>query len=134
VLSANYLRVMLRDTYETPYDRTCMHEFVVSGRAIKSECGVRTLDVAKRLLDYGCHPPTVYFPLIVEEAMMLEPTETEPLSSLDRLVDALVAIAREAHETPDLVKGAPYTTPVRRIDEARAAREPRLRWTAPSGE
>jgi glycine dehydrogenase subunit 2 len=128
VLSANYLRVRLRETYDLPYDRTCMHEFVLSGARLKRETGVRTLDVAKRLLDYGYHPPTIYFPLLVDEALMIEPTETEPPGELDAFADALIAIAKEAHDSPDTVTGAPFTTPVRRIDEAAAARNPNLRW------
>lgn len=128
VLSANYLKERLKGTYELPYDRTCMHEFVLSGSRLRREHGVRTLDVAKRLLDHGFHPPTVYFPLLVEEALMIEPTETEPLAQLDALADAMIAIAAEAEADPDLVRGAPYTTPVRRLDEASAARNPQLRW------
>jgi glycine dehydrogenase subunit 2 len=128
VLSANYLKERLRDAYDLPYDRTCMHEFVLSGSRQKRENGVRTLDVAKRLLDHGFHPPTVYFPLIVDEALMIEPTETESLEELDRFVEAMLAIAEEAASDPELVKGAPYTTPVRRLDEAGAARNPDLRY------
>jgi len=131
VLSANYLKERLKGAYDLPYDRPCMHEFVLSGARQKRDHGVRTLDIAKRLLDYGYHPPTVYFPLLVEEAIMIEPTETEPLSALDAFADAMIAIAQEAQSDPDLVKGAPYTTPVRRLDEARAARTPDLHWTAP---
>jgi glycine dehydrogenase subunit 2 len=133
VLSANYLKERLKGTFELPYDRICMHEFVLSGARQKRDNGVRTLDIAKRLLDYGFHPPTVYFPLLVDEALMVEPTETEPVAALDAFADALIAIAEEAVAQPDLVKGAPYTTPVRRLDEARAAREPVLRWTPPEG-
>ncbi len=128
VLAANYVLSKVRDALELPYGRRCMHEFVVSGAQLKRETGVRTLDVAKRLLDYGFHPPTVYFPLLVEEALMVEPTETEPLAALDAFAEALVAIVKEAHDDPDIVRGAPYTTPVRRLDEARAARTPDLRW------
>jgi glycine dehydrogenase subunit 2 len=128
VLSANYLKERLRGAYDLPYDRTCMHEFVLSGSRQKREYGVRTLDVAKRLLDHGFHPPTVYFPLIVDEALMIEPTETESLEELDRFAEAMLAIAREAADDPELVKGAPYTTPVRRLDEAGAARNPDLRY------
>ncbi len=128
VLSANYLKARLNGVFDVPYDRGCMHEFVLSGARLKRETGVRTLDVAKRLLDHGFHPPTVYFPLLVEEALMIEPTETEPLSALDSFADALIAIVDEARSNPDLVRGAPYTTPVRRLDEARAARTPDLRW------
>lgn len=131
VLSANYLKERLKGAYELPYDRTCMHEFVLSGADRRRRTGVRTLDVAKRLLDYGFHPPTVYFPLLVEEALMIEPTETESLDSLDRFAEAMLAIAEEADRDPELVKGAPYTTPVRRLDEAGAARNPDLRWTPP---
>lgn len=128
VLSANYLKERLRCAYDLPYDRMCMHEFVLSGSRQKREHGVRTLDVAKRLLDHGFHPPTVYFPLIVEEALMIEPTETESLEELDRFADAMLAIADEAANDPELVKGAPYTTPVRRLDEVGAARKPDLRY------
>jgi glycine dehydrogenase subunit 2 len=132
VLSANYLKERLKGTFDLPYDRTCMHEFVLSGARQKREHGVRTLDVAKRLLDHGFHPPTVYFPLLVEEALMIEPTETESLESLDAFADAMLAIAEEISVDPELVRGAPYTTPVRRLDEAKAAREPDLRWTPPA--
>ncbi|MCL2881362.1 MAG: aminomethyl-transferring glycine dehydrogenase subunit GcvPB [Coriobacteriia bacterium] len=127
VLSANYLRVIVQDTFTVAYNRTCMHEFVLSGANLKAETGVSTLDVAKRLLDYGFHPPTIYFPLIVSEAMMLEPTETEPLAALDALAEALRAIAAEAKSDPELLHSAPHTTPVRRLDEAGAARNPNLR-------
>ncbi len=132
VLSANYLKERLKSVYELPYDRTCMHEFVLSGASQKREHGVRTLDIAKRLLDHGYHPPTVYFPLLVEEAIMIEPTETEPLDALDAFADAMLAIAEEAASDPELVRGAPYTTPVRRLDEAGAARNPDLRWVPPT--
>lgn len=128
VLSANYLRTRLDKVYDIAFDRICMHEFVLSGARQKRENGVRTLDIAKRLLDYGMHPPTVYFPLLVEEALMVEPTETEPMDSLDAFAEAMIAIAEGARTQPDLVKGAPYTAPVRRLDEARAARQPDLRW------
>lgn len=131
VLSANYLRVSVAPFLDVAFDRVCMHEFVASGASLKREHGVRTLDVAKRLLDYGFHPPTVYFPLLVEEAIMIEPTETEPLAALDGFVEALRCIVDEAKTTPELVKSAPYTTPVRRLDEARAARDPDLRFRRP---
>ncbi len=124
VLSANYLKERLKGAFDLPYDRICMHEFVLSGASQKREHGVRTLDMAKRLLDYGFHPPTIYFPLLVDEALMIEPTETEPLAALDAFAEAMLAIAEEVAADPDLVRGAPYTTPVRRLDEARAAREP----------
>jgi glycine dehydrogenase subunit 2 len=128
VLSANYLKVRLQDAFEVPYGATCMHEFVMSGERQKRDFGVSTLDMAKRLLDYGFHPPTVYFPLLVHEAMMIEPTETESLAALDDFADAMLRIAEEASRDPELVKGAPYTTPVRRLDEAGAARNPDLRF------
>jgi len=121
VLNANYLRVKLRDAYVVPYDRINMHEFVCEG-AIEGT-GVRALDVAKRLLDYGFHPPTNYFPLIVPEALMIEPTETESKPTLDAFAAAMRAIAQEAKSDPALVKSAPHETPVRRVDEVKAARE-----------
>lgn len=133
VLSANYLKERLKGAFDLPYDRMCMHEFVLSGSRQKRDNGVRTLDIAKRLLDHGYHPPTVYFPLLVDEAIMIEPTETESLSELDAFAEAMLAIARECHEYPDTIKHAPYTTPVRRLDEARAAREPDLRWLPADG-
>jgi glycine dehydrogenase subunit 2 len=127
VISANYLKEKLKPYYHLPYDRTCMHEVVLSGRRQKAK-GVRTLDIAKRLLDYGFHPPTIYFPLVVEEAIMIEPTETESKETLDDFIDAMREIAREVEEEPELLRQAPYTTPVRRLDEALAAREPNLHW------
>ena len=130
VLHANYLLARLSPYFDLPYPRRCMHEFVLSGRRQK-ERGVRTVDVAKRLLDYGIHAPTIYFPLIVDEAIMIEPTETEPLEALDALADALIAIAKEAEEDPETVRTAPHTTPVGRLDETRAARHPVLRWRPP---
>jgi glycine dehydrogenase subunit 2 len=133
ILGANYLLGQLRDEYELPYDRPCMHEFVLSGKQLKQH-GVKTLDVAKRLLDFGVHAPTVYFPLIVEEALMIEPTETETLRSLDHFAGAMKRIAREAAEQPELLTEAPHVTPVSRLDEARAARELRLTWTPPAQE
>jgi glycine dehydrogenase subunit 2 len=127
VLNANYLLAKLRKGRAGRYaplafDRRCMHEFVLSGRPAKNELGVTTLDIAKRLLDYGFHPPTIYFPLLVDEAMMVEPTETEPRENLDAFAEAIEEILAEAEEDPELLKRAPYTTPVRRLDEARAAR------------
>jgi glycine dehydrogenase subunit 2 len=121
VLNANYLRVMLRDAFAVPYDRVNMHEFVCRG-AIDGT-GIRALDVSKRLLDYGFHPPTNYFPLIVPEALMIEPTESESKPTLDAFIAAMHAIAEEAHRDPELVKSAPHDTPVRRLDEVKAARE-----------
>ena len=128
VLAANYLKARLSGTYDIPYPRHCMHEFVASASTIKKETGVRTLDIAKRLIDYGFHPPTIYFPLIVDEGMLIEPTETEPIETLDAFADALIAIADEARTDPETVKQAPLTAPVRRLDEATAARNPNLRW------
>ncbi len=125
VLAANYLRAKLKGAYKLPYDRLAKHEFVLSGEGLGN--GVRTVDVAKRLMDYGFHPPTVYFPLIVKEALMIEPTETEPKEVLDAFAQAMLEIAEEARERPELLRDAPHTTPVRRLDEARAVREPRLR-------
>jgi glycine dehydrogenase subunit 2 len=127
VLGANYLMSRVRRAFELPYDRRCMHEFVISGSRQKAG-GVSTMDMAKRLLDHGFHPPTVYFPLIVSEAMMIEPTESENVETLDRFADALLAIAREAEKSPELLRGAPHATPVGRLDEADANRRPNLCW------
>ena len=129
VLNANYLLQALRDIYYLPYDRTCMHEVVFSADWQK-ERGVSGLEVAKRLLDYGFHAPTMYFPMIVHEALMIEPTESENRDTLDAFIQALREINRESEETPELVQQAPHTTPVSRLDEARAARQPDLRWRA----
>lgn len=133
VLSANYLKELLRDVWPLPYDRVCKHEFVLSGGRMRKQTGVRTLDVAKRLLDYGIHPPTIYFPLIVEEALMIEPTETESKETLDRFAGVLRTIAAEAAEDAGLLQGAPYSTPVRRLDEAAAVKRPDLAWVPPEG-
>ncbi|HSW42648.1 MAG TPA: aminomethyl-transferring glycine dehydrogenase subunit GcvPB [Patescibacteria group bacterium] len=130
VLAANYLKHRLAGAYVIPFERPCMHEFVVSSAELKAATGVRTLDVAKRLIDKGFHPPTIYFPLTVEEGMLIEPTETESLETLDAFADALLEIAREAHDDPELVRSAPHNAPVRRLDEAAAARQPNLRWRA----
>jgi glycine dehydrogenase subunit 2 len=127
VLNANYLRACLGEDWHVAYDRTCMHEVVISDKQLKAT-GVTTLDVAKRLLDYGFHPPTVYFPLVVKGAMLIEPTETETKQTLDEFVDALHQIKREAETQPELLKGAPHLTRLRRLDETRAARKPVLRW------
>jgi glycine dehydrogenase subunit 2 len=132
VLNANYLLARIRAGRAGRYlpvafDRPCMHEFVLSGAPAKRELRVRTLDIAKRLLDYGFHPPTVYFPLLVDEALMFEPTETETRESLDALADAIDAILAEAEHDPEILVQAPYTTPVRRLDEAAASRRPRIR-------
>jgi glycine dehydrogenase subunit 2 len=128
VLNANYLLARLRDAYELPYDRLCMHEFVLSARRLKRDHGVTALDVAKRLMDYGFHPPTIYFPLVVPEALMIEPTETEAKETLDAFVDAMLAIAREAADKPELLKEAPHDRPVRRLDEVKAAKRPILKY------
>ncbi len=128
VLNANYLRALVADVLELPYAGPCMHEFVASARRYKRAKGVRTLDIAKRLIDYGFYPPTVYWPQVVEECLMAEPTETEDKETLDRFAAALHAIAREIEADPALVKGAPHETLVGRIDETRAARQPDLRW------
>jgi glycine dehydrogenase subunit 2 len=128
VLNANYLRALLKDVYDLPYDRGCMHEFVLSGRRQKVENGVRTLDIAKRLIDFSIHPPTIYFPLIVEEAIMIEPTEAESRLTLDTFATVMRQIARECVETPDVVLHAPTTQVVGRLDEVTAARKPVLRW------
>ncbi|NMB21728.1 MAG: aminomethyl-transferring glycine dehydrogenase subunit GcvPB [Firmicutes bacterium] len=128
VLHANYMMNKLKDVYQLPYDRTCMHEFVLSGKWQKERHGVRTLDIAKRLLDYGYHAPTVYFPMVVDEAIMIEPTETEPKSTLDEFIEVMRTIAEEAETNPELVTSAPHTTPLKRLDESRAARQPILRW------
>ena len=128
VLNANYLLARLKEAYDLPFDRLCMHEFVLSARSLKREYGVSALDVAKRLMDYGFHPPTIYFPLIVPEALMVEPTESEAKETLDEFVDAMLAIAREAVESPELVHEAPHDRPVRRLDEVRAAKNPIVRY------
>lgn len=127
VLNANYIASRLKDLYALPYNQICMHECVFSADNQKKN-GVSALDIAKRLLDYGYHPPTIYFPLIVHEAMMIEPTECESLETLDEFIDAMRSIALEAQSNPDLVKGAPYTTVISRLDEVLAARSPVLRW------
>lgn len=128
VLNANYLMAELKKYYLLPYDRYCKHEFVLSGNWQKQRSGVRTLDISKRTLDFGMHPPTNYFPLIVDEAMMIEPTETESKETLDRYIAILKEIDREATEEPEKVKSAPHTTPVGRPDEIAANRKPNLRW------
>ena len=131
VLNANYLMQALRDTYHLPYQRLhCMHEVVFSAEKQK-ERGASALDIAKRLLDYGFYAPTIYFPLIAHEALMIEPTETETKETLDAFIETLKEIDREAFENPDLVRKAPHTTPISRLDEARAARQPDLRWKRP---
>ena len=133
VLNANYLLANLKDAYDLPYDRSCMHEFVLSGNRQKKN-GVRTLDIAKRLLDFGVHPPTTYFPLIVPEAMMIEPTETESKESLNYFIAAMLLIADEAQKDPEYVKSAPHTTEYKRLDDVSANRNLNLRWTSPAKE
>jgi len=128
VLNANYLMNKLKEHLVLPYDRPCMHEFVVSAKNIKKETGVRTLDIAKRLLDYGFHAPTIYFPLIVPEALMIEPTETETKETLDEFYSAILKIIEEARNSPQIVKTAPHNTPVGRLDEVKANRELNLRY------
>jgi glycine dehydrogenase subunit 2 len=133
VLAANYLRKRVGEAYDIPFDRACKHEFVASAAGIRKRTGVRTLDIAKRLIDHGFHPPTIYFPLTVEEGMLIEPTETESVETLDAFADALIAIAHECETEPDLVTSAPHEAPVGRLDEATAARQPNLRWRAMTG-
>lgn len=128
VLNANYMMRKLAPHFDLPYDRHCKHEFVLSGRRQK-KLGVRTLDMAKRLLDFGYHPPTIYFPLNVEEGMMIEPTETESKETLDAFIDAMIQIAKEVEENPEIVQNAPHTTVIKRLDETQAARKPVLRYT-----
>jgi len=132
VLNANYLLAKLRaegvlEHLPAAYQRICMHEFVLSGAPMKRELKIRTLDLAKRLLDHGVHPPTVYFPLLVDEALLIEPTETETKETLDRFAQILVEVLREAADDPEIARTAPHTTPVRRLDEAAAARRPVVR-------
>jgi glycine dehydrogenase subunit 2 len=129
VLNANYLRALLSDVFDLAYERTCMHEFVLSARRQKAATGIRTLDIAKRLLDFGIHPPTIYFPLIVEEAIMVEPTETESRATLDHFAAVMRQIARECEQNPEVVHSAPHHQVVGRLDEVTAARKPVLRWT-----
>jgi glycine dehydrogenase subunit 2 len=128
VLNANYMLARLRGPYELPFERLCMHEFVLSARNLKRQYGITALDVAKRLMDYGFHPSTIYFPLIVPEALMIEPTETEAKETLDEFCDAMLSIAREAAEEPQTVKDAPHHRPVRRLDEVKAAKRAILKY------
>ncbi|KAF2958067.1 glycine dehydrogenase [Thermotoga sp. Ku-13t] len=128
VLNANYLRKLLSRYFRMASDRTCMHEFVVDGSEFVKKTGVRILDVAKRLLDHGVHAPTIYFPLIVHEAMMIEPTETESKQTLDRFAEIIGKIVEEATNNPDLVKNAPHTTPIRRLDDVTATKNPIYRY------
>jgi glycine dehydrogenase subunit 2 len=128
ILSANYIKEELRGTYDLPYDALCMHECVFTDK-LQNAHGVTTLDIAKRLIDYGFHPPTIYFPLIVQGALMVEPTETESIESINSFIEAMKAIAKEAAETPEIVKSAPNKKGCARLDETAAARKPVLRWT-----
>ncbi|MBC7236343.1 MAG: aminomethyl-transferring glycine dehydrogenase subunit GcvPB, partial [Chloroflexi bacterium] len=127
VLNANYLQAILKEVYPLPFDRPCMHEFVLRGE-IQGAPDIHALDISKRLIDYGMHPPTNYFPLIVPEALMIEPTETESKRTLDAFAQAMIQIAQEAHEHPEWLHEAPHHAPVTRLDEVRAARNPILRW------
>jgi glycine dehydrogenase subunit 2 len=127
VLNANYLKVKLQGAYPIDHSEGTLHEFVASGREFKKH-GVRTLDIAKRLLDLGYHAPTIYFPLVVDEALMIEPTETESMQTLDAFAEAMLQIKREAQEDPEILKQAPTTTPVRRLDETKANRQPMVCW------
>jgi len=129
VLNANYIANKLKDKYFLPIDTECMHECVFSADWQKEKNGVSALDIAKRLLDFGFHPPTIYFPLIVHEALMVEPTETESKETLDEFISVMRQIAEEAENTPEMVKTAPHTTVISRLDEATAARKPILRYT-----
>ena len=128
VLNANYMRVKLEDSMDIAFDGICMHEFVATMSRFKHETGVSALDVAKAMLDYGIHPPTMYFPLIVDEALMFEPTETESKETLDEVISALKEIIQKAKDDPEYLHSAPHTTVVRRLDEVKAAREPKLRF------
>ena len=129
VLNANYLKEKLKGYFDLPYDEPCMHEFVLSGEKQKHESGVSTLNIAKALMDENTHPPTVYFPLIVHEAIMIEPTESETKEKMDEFVDVMIKIAKEAKENPEKIISAPHTTPIKRVDETQAARHPDLKFT-----
>ena len=133
VINANYVLSELKGYFDLPYDRSCMHEVVFSASNLRREHGVRAMDVAKRLIDYGIHPPTMYFPLIVDEALMIEPTETESKETLDYFIEVMKTITSEAASDPDLLHSAPHNTPNTRLDEARAARRPDLRWRPKGG-
>ena len=131
VLNANYIRVQLQDSFDVAFSEICMHECVFTAKRQQKAHGIKALDIAKRLMDFGYHPPTIYFPLIVPEALMIEPTETESKETLDQFIQAMRQIARDIEEDPDIVKSAPHFTPVRKLDEATAARQPCLCWTGP---
>ena len=128
IINANYLLSKIKDYFHVPYPGFCMHEFVASGSKQKEKYGVKTLDIAKRLLDKGYHAPTVCFPLIVHEALMIEPTETESMETLDGFINAMIEIAKECEENPQVVKSAPTNTPVKRVDDVKAARELDVRY------
>jgi glycine dehydrogenase subunit 2 len=128
VLNANYIKEKLKDHYYLPIDKVCKHEFVLGGLD-RDNHDVSTLDIAKRLLDYGYHPPTIYFPLIVDSAIMIEPTESESVETLDEFINAMISIAKEARENPEELKSAPHNTIVRRLDEVKAARTPVVKWS-----
>ena len=128
VLNANYLKEKLKGHYDLPYDEPCMHEFVLSGEKQKHESGVSTLNIAKALMDGNTHPPTVYFPLIVHEAIMIEPTESETKEKLDEFVATMLKIAEDAKNNPEKILSAPHSTPVKKIDEVTAARKPDLNY------
>ncbi len=132
VLNANYIRVQLQDSFDVAFSEICMHECVFTAKRQQKAHGIKALDIAKRLMDFGYHPPTIYFPLIVPEALMIEPTETESKETLDQFIGAMRQIARDIEEDPEIVKSAPHTTPVRKLDEATAARQPCLCWTGPA--
>ena len=125
---SNYLKEKLKKDYLLPYDTLCKHEFVLSAKEMKKDFGISALDIAKRLLDYGVHPPTIYFPLIIPEALMIEPPETESKEDLDAFIDIMSVIYQEAEKNPDLLKDAPANTAVKRIDEVLAAKTPVVRW------
>jgi glycine dehydrogenase subunit 2 len=127
VINANYLKEKLKAYYYLPYDRICMHEAVFSHKR-QADKGVHATDIAKRLLDYGLHPPTIYFPLIVDGALMTEPTETESKATIDAYVEAMIDIAKDVDENPEILHTAPHNTPIRRLDDVRAVRQPDLRW------
>ncbi len=128
MLNANYMRARLSDLFPMAYDRICMHEFVMTLEKLKEETGVSALDVAKAMLDHGIHPPTMYFPLIVHEALMVEPTETETRETLDEAIEVLRSICDRAYTDPQSLHLMPETTPIRRPDEVAAARSPRIRY------
>ncbi|MBO8131892.1 MAG: aminomethyl-transferring glycine dehydrogenase subunit GcvPB [Candidatus Marinimicrobia bacterium] len=132
IINANYLKEKIKKYYEVPYDRPCMHEFVASGKNLK-RYGVRTLDIAKRILDFGMHAPTIYFPLIVPEALMIEPAETESKETLDRFIDVMIKIRKEAEENPDLLHEAPHNTPVSRVNDLKANKELKVNWYKDKG-